>query len=110
MSPAFACVFLGHNPDANKQYDHFHERELIRQELYKAAGKKCKAKKPKWMGQAPTGAGGACGVPQRIASGEALCFLGRCGSSYGVGENHVYELFNLRIFEILSSSLNMRCT
>jgi hypothetical protein len=49
MPKAFVCVFLGHNADSNAAYDHFHETELMRQELYKAAGKKCRIKKPTWM-------------------------------------------------------------
>ena len=49
MPPALVCVFLGHAADSNKHYDHFEEMELMRQELFKAAGKKSKAKKPTWM-------------------------------------------------------------
>lgn len=49
MPPALVCVFLGHTEDVNKQYDHFQEMELIRQELHKAAGKTCKSRKPTWM-------------------------------------------------------------
>ena len=49
MPPALVCVFLGHTADANKHYDHFQEMELMRQELFKAAGKKSKSKKPTWM-------------------------------------------------------------
>ena len=49
MPPALVCVFLGHTADANRRYDHFQEMELMRQELFKAAGKKSKAKKPTWM-------------------------------------------------------------
>ena len=49
MPKYFVCVFLGHDAEANKKYDHFHEVELVRQELYKAAGKKCRTNKPTWM-------------------------------------------------------------
>jgi integrase len=49
MPTRFVCAFLGHDPEANKQYDHFEETELMRQELYKAAGKKCHSKKATCM-------------------------------------------------------------
>jgi hypothetical protein len=43
------AVFLGHGAEVNKKYDRFEEKELIRQELYKAAGKTCRKRKPTWM-------------------------------------------------------------
>jgi hypothetical protein len=49
MPPALVAVFLGHGAEVNKKYDRFEEKELMRKELYRVAGKECRSKKPTWM-------------------------------------------------------------